>query len=53
MPARVDSAPALAAVDERRILELEQRSIRIANPTFQERELAGCPSATRAGVRPL
>lgn len=40
MRAPVDSVPAVAAVDERRMLELEQRSIRISSPTFQEGELA-------------
>jgi acetylornithine deacetylase len=37
---RVDSRPAISAVDEHRILELEQRSIRIASPTFEEGEIA-------------
>jgi hypothetical protein len=36
MRAGIGSAPAIAAMDERRILDLEQRSIRISSPTFQE-----------------
>jgi acetylornithine deacetylase len=40
MRAGIDSAPAIAAMDERRILDLEQRSIRISSPTFQEGEIA-------------
>src|ERR1700720_146410 len=40
MRAGIDTAPAIAAVDERRILDLEQRSIRISSPTFQEGEIA-------------
>jgi acetylornithine deacetylase len=34
------SGPAVAAVDARRILDLEQRSIRIPSSTFQEGEIA-------------
>jgi len=37
---RIDSGPAISAVDERRILELEPRSIRIASSTFEEGEIA-------------
>ena len=40
MRAGIDTAPAIAAMDERRILDLEQRSIRISSPTFQEGEIA-------------
>src|ERR1700726_965804 len=40
MRAGINTAPAIAAVDERRILDLEQRSIRISSPTFQEGEIA-------------
>ncbi len=40
MQGRTASAPALVAVDERRILDLEQRSIRIPSSTFQEGEIA-------------
>ena len=36
----VDTRPALAAVDETRILDLEQRSIRIRSSTFEEGEIA-------------
>jgi hypothetical protein len=37
---RTASGPAVAAVDARRILDLEQRSIRIPSSTFQEGEIA-------------
>ncbi|HEY7247818.1 MAG TPA: M20/M25/M40 family metallo-hydrolase [Xanthobacteraceae bacterium] len=50
MPARPVSAPAIAAVDERRILELEQRSIRIASPTFQEGEIADLYAGVMADI---
>ena len=40
MRAGIDTAPAIAAIDERRILDLEQRSIRIPSSTFEEGEIA-------------
>ncbi|HXW25961.1 MAG TPA: M20/M25/M40 family metallo-hydrolase, partial [Xanthobacteraceae bacterium] len=40
MQKRVDSRPAVAAVDARRILDLEQRSIRIPSSTFEEGPIA-------------
>jgi acetylornithine deacetylase len=39
-PHAVDTRPAIAAVDAKGILDLEQRSIRIASSTFEEREIA-------------
>jgi acetylornithine deacetylase len=50
MRAGIDSAPAIAAVDERRILDLEQRSIRIASPTFQEGEIADLYAGVMADI---
>src|SRR5215467_5328392 len=35
-----DTRPALAAIDEKRILDLEQRSIRIPSSTFEEGKIA-------------
>src|SRR5215813_11433360 len=35
-----DTRPALAAIDERRVLDLEQRSIRIPSSTFEEGKIA-------------
>ncbi|MBO0743274.1 MAG: M20/M25/M40 family metallo-hydrolase, partial [Hyphomicrobiaceae bacterium] len=35
-----DTRPALAAIDEKRILDLEQRSIRIPSSTFEEAKIA-------------
>jgi acetylornithine deacetylase len=40
MASTTDVGPALAAVDETRILDLEQRSIRIPSSTFREGEIA-------------
>jgi acetylornithine deacetylase len=40
MRSTIDTQPALAAVDERRVLDLEQRSIRIPSSTFEEGEIA-------------
>jgi acetylornithine deacetylase len=51
MPNRVDSGPAISAVDVRRILELEQRSIRIPSPTFEEGEIADLYASTMADIR--
>jgi acetylornithine deacetylase/succinyl-diaminopimelate desuccinylase-like protein len=50
MRGQVDSGPALAAVDEQRILDLERRSIRIASPTFEEGELADLYANTLADM---
>ena len=50
MPARIESTPAVAAVDARRILDLEQRSIRIASPTFQEGEIADLYAGVMADI---
>src|SRR3974377_2159031 len=50
MRAHVDSGPVLAALDEGRILDLEQRSIRIASPTFEEGELADLFANTLADM---
>jgi acetylornithine deacetylase len=40
MPSTIDTRPILAAIDARRILDLEQRSIRIPSATFEEGKLA-------------
>jgi len=40
MPSRIDTRRALAAIDEKRLLDLEQRSIRIPSSTFEEGALA-------------
>ena len=40
MPSAIDTGRVLAAVDERRLLELERKSIRIPSTTFQEGEIA-------------
>jgi len=36
----IDTRPALAAIDEKRVLDLEQRSIRIPSSTFEEGGIA-------------
>jgi acetylornithine deacetylase/succinyl-diaminopimelate desuccinylase-like protein len=36
----IDTRPALAAIDQRRVLELEQRSIRTPSSTFEEGDIA-------------
>jgi acetylornithine deacetylase/succinyl-diaminopimelate desuccinylase-like protein len=40
MPTAIDTGRVLAAVDERRLLELERKSIQIPSSTFQEGEIA-------------
>jgi acetylornithine deacetylase/succinyl-diaminopimelate desuccinylase-like protein len=40
MPSAIDTGRVLAAVDERRLLELERKSIQIPSTTFQEGEIA-------------
>ena len=40
MPSRIDTQRALAAIDEKRLLDLEQRSIRTPSSTFEEGALA-------------
>jgi acetylornithine deacetylase len=40
MPTAIDTGRVLAAVDERRLLELERKSIQIPSTTFQEGEIA-------------
>src|SRR5262249_58994574 len=40
MLSRGDTQPAVAAIDEKRILDLEQRSIRIPSSTFAEGKIA-------------
>src|SRR5436190_16867921 len=40
MPSTIDSGPALAAIDAKRVLDLEQRSIRIPSSTFEEGNIA-------------
>jgi acetylornithine deacetylase len=50
MRAGIDTAPAIAAVDARRILDLEQRSIRISSPTFQEGEIADLYARAMADI---
>jgi len=48
--APTDSTPALAAVEAQRILELEQRSIRIPSPTFEERAIADFYANTMSDI---
>ena len=50
MQKRLDSGPAISTVDERRILELEQRSIRIASSTFEEGEIADLYASRMADI---
>jgi acetylornithine deacetylase len=50
MRSHVDSGPAISAVDEGRVLELEQRSIRIASSTFEEGEIADLYANTMADI---
>src|SRR5580704_1426638 len=50
MPSHVGSGPAISAVDEGRVLELEQRSIRIASSTFEEGEIADLYANTMADI---
>ena len=40
MPSTIDTGPALAAIDAKRVLDLEQRSIRIPSSTFEEGNIA-------------
>ena len=40
MLSTMDTRPALAAIDEKRVLDLEQRSIRIPSSTFEEGDIA-------------
>ena len=40
MPSIIDTRPALAAIDEKRVLDLEQRSIRVPSSTFEEGNIA-------------
>jgi acetylornithine deacetylase len=47
---RIDSGPAISAVNERRVLELEQRSIRIASSTFEEGEIADLYANTMTDI---
>ena len=50
MQKRLDSGPAISTVDERRILELEQRSIRIPSSTFEEGEIADLYASRMADI---
>src|SRR5215467_7419683 len=50
MPSTVDSRPALAAIDATRVLDLEQRSIRIPSSTFEEGKLADLYAETMSGI---
>src|SRR5882757_4516478 len=40
MPSTIETGPALAAIDAKRVLDLEQRSIRIPSSTFEEGNIA-------------
>jgi len=40
VPQAIDTRPALAAIDDKRVLDLEQRSIRIPSSTFEEGSIA-------------
>jgi len=46
----IDTRPALAAVDELKILSLEQRSIQISSSTFQEGEIADLYANTMSDI---
>jgi acetylornithine deacetylase/succinyl-diaminopimelate desuccinylase-like protein len=50
MPPTVDTRPALAAIDAKRILDLEQRSIRIPSSTFEEGNLADLYADYMSGI---
>ena len=50
MPSTIDTRPALAAIDEKRVLDLEQRSIRIPSSTFEEGDLADLYADYMSGV---
>ena len=50
MQKRLDSRPAISTVDERRILELERRSIRIPSSTFEEGEIADLYASRMADI---
>src|SRR6516162_8160825 len=50
MQKRLDSGPAISTVNERRIFELEQRSIRIPSSTFEEGEIADLYANTMADL---
>jgi acetylornithine deacetylase len=50
MQKRLDSGPAISTVNERRIFELEQRSIRIPSSTFEEGEIADLYASTMADI---
>ena len=51
MPLRaIDTRPALAAVDQNKILDLEQRSIRIASSTFEEGQIADLYANTMSDI---
>jgi len=46
----IDTRPALAAIDDRRVLDLEQRSIRIPSSTFEEGEIADLYADYMSGI---
>src|SRR5262249_61634895 len=50
MPAALDSRPALAAVEAARVLDLEQRSIRIPSSTFAEGTIADLYADYMSGI---
>ena len=50
MPSTIDTRPALAAIDEKRILDLEQRSIRIPSSTFEEGNIADLYAEYMSGI---
>ena len=52
MPSTIDTRPALAAIDEKRVLDLEQRSIRIPSSTFEEGNIADLYADYMSGHRP-
>lgn len=46
----IDTRPALEAIDQNKILDLEQRSIRIASSTFEEGEIADLYANTMSEI---
>src|SRR5256885_12443500 len=50
MPSTIDTRPALAAIDEKRVLDLEQRSIRIPSSTFEEGNIADLYAEYMSGI---
>ncbi|HEY4857215.1 MAG TPA: M20/M25/M40 family metallo-hydrolase, partial [Xanthobacteraceae bacterium] len=50
MPSAIDTRPALAAIEPKRVLDLEQRSIRIPSSTFEEASIADLYAEYMSGI---